>query len=101
MHRLSAYRQLALAQFQKLLLSLPEKASEADYFVDQVIRSLSNLPSRPETALPYGGLYGKQPDLDEYREYRDVAVDRLKPQNQLNKKFYNYIFTSNKVNKIK
>lgn len=75
--QLPAYRQLALARFQQLLLKLPEKASEADYFVDQFIRSLSNLPPRPETSLPYVGLYGTKPDLDEYREYRDVAVDHL------------------------
>ena len=76
-NQLSAYRQLALARFQQLLLGLPEKAFEADYFVDQYIRSLSGLPLRPETALPYVGLYGTKPELDEYREYRNVAVDHL------------------------
>jgi putative chitinase len=75
--QLFAYRQLALPRFQQLLLSQPEKATEADYFVDQSIRRLSNLPTRPEPALPYVGLYGTKPELDEYREYRDVAVDRL------------------------
>ena len=76
-NQLSAYRQLALARFQQLLLNQPEKAHETDYFVDRSIRSLSKLPSRPETSLPYVGLYGTKPDLDEYREYRDVAVDHL------------------------
>ena len=76
-NQLSAYRQLALARFQQLLLNQLEKAHETDYFVDRSIRSLSNLPARPETSLPYVGLYGTKPDLDEYREYRDVAVDHL------------------------
>ena len=76
-NQLSTYRQLALARLQQLLLSQLEKAHEADYFVDQSIRQLSNLPARPETTLPYVGLYGAKPDLDEYREYRDVAVDHL------------------------
>ncbi|MBD1865158.1 MULTISPECIES: hypothetical protein [Trichocoleus] len=76
-YQLLAYRQLGLTQFQQLLLNLPEKASETDYFVDRVIRNLSNLPSRPETVLPYVGLYGAKLDLDEYREYRDVAASRL------------------------
>jgi putative chitinase len=76
--QLRAYRQLALARLQQLMLSLPEKAHEADYFVDQSIRSLSGLPVKPDTALPYVGLYGKQPDLDEYSEYRAVAIDRLR-----------------------
>jgi len=76
-NQLSAYRQLALARFQQLLLSQPEKAHEADYFVDQSIRQLSNLAARPETAPPYVGLYGTKPELDEYGEYRDVAVDHL------------------------
>ena len=76
-NKLSAYRQLALARFQQLLLSQPEEAHEADYFVDQSIRTLSKLPSRPETSPPYVGLYSTKPALDEYREYRDVAVDHL------------------------
>lgn len=76
--QLQAYRQLALARFQQLLLSQPEKAHEADYFVDQAIRQLSKLPVRPDTALPYVGLYDKKPELDEYHEYRDVAVDHLR-----------------------
>lgn len=76
-NQLPAYRQVALARLQQLLLNLPEKAFETDYFVDQSIRRLSKLPSRPETSLPYVGLYGTKPDLDEYYEYRDVAVDHL------------------------
>lgn len=75
--QLSAYRQLALPRFQQLLLNQPEQATEGDYFVDQSIRRLSNLPARPEAAPPYVGLYGTKPELDEYHEYRDVAVDHL------------------------
>lgn len=77
-NQLRAYRQLALAQLQQLMINLPAKAHEADFFVDKYVRSLSSLPAKPDTALPYVGLYGKQPDLDEYHEYRDVAVDRLR-----------------------
>ena len=76
-NQLSAYRQLALGRLQQLLLNQSETAHQADYFVDQSIRTLSKLPSRPETSLPYVGLYGTKPELDEYRGYRDVAVDHL------------------------
>lgn len=76
--QLRSYRQLALARLQQLMLSLPEEVHEADHFVDQSIRGLSGLSVKPDTTLPYVGLYGKQPDLDEYYEYRAVATDRLR-----------------------
>lgn len=74
---LQAYRRLAVARFQELLLKQPEQATDADLFLDQAIRALSKLPPRAEGAPPYVGLYGSKPELDEYHEYRDVAGDRL------------------------
>ncbi|MBD2033768.1 glycoside hydrolase family 19 protein [Leptolyngbya sp. FACHB-321] len=69
-----AYRQLGLDRLEQLLMQLPERAFAADFFVDSSIRALSNLPTRPDGALPYEGLYGAGKAFD---DYRDIATDRL------------------------
>lgn len=73
-HQLQAYRQLGLSQLRQLMLELSEEIKETDFFIDQTIRALSELPSRPEEAPPYIGLYGQ--DLDK-RTYREKAIARL------------------------
>lgn len=72
--QLKAYRRMGVDRLEQLLIALPDQPHEADYFVDNTIRILSELPPRPEGDPPYKGLYGEKGDLD---EYRDVAVDRL------------------------
>ncbi|MEM6424533.1 MAG: glycoside hydrolase family 19 protein [Cyanobacteria bacterium P01_D01_bin.128] len=71
---LKRYRRLGLNRLEQLLIQLPEVVTEADYFVDTAIRTLSNLPARTKDAPPYEALYGTGHPLD---RYRDVATDRL------------------------
>ena len=71
---LKRYRRLGLNRLEQLLIQLPEVVTEADYFVDTAIRTLSNLPARTKDAPPYEALYGTGHPLD---RSRDVATDRL------------------------
>ena len=70
---LKAYRQLALARFEQLLLELPNRPHDADDLVDYSIRELSGLPSRPYNKPPYVGLYGKST----LKNYRKAGGQRL------------------------
>lgn len=74
---LRSYRQIAFTRLRELLSVLPEKVFEVDYAIDQLIRILSNLPARIETALPYIGLYGMKTTPNARQEYRHLAVNRL------------------------
>jgi putative chitinase len=74
MNQLRTYRQLGLARLEALLLLLPASPHPADFFVDQSIRDLSQLPARPVDALPYRGLYGATFSMS---DYRDEATSRL------------------------
>ena len=75
--KINAYRQVGIGRLEELLLKLPEQPQDVDYFVDQAIRQLSNLPQRPNEALPYQGLYGPSRSLNLYRDKATMRLQEL------------------------
>jgi predicted chitinase/uncharacterized protein YvpB len=71
------YRKAALSQLLNLLLPQTQE-QEGDAFVDDAIRHLSNLPPRPHGRPAYEGIYGKRPHLETLKDYRPMAIGRLR-----------------------
>ncbi len=73
MAQLDIWRIQAFIRLGSLVSKLQGAAGKSDELIDSLIRTLSNLPSRPADKLPYGGLFS----VTDVKVGRQAAATRL------------------------